>query len=183
MRADILTDLCRHALDCTQATTGVKTTVVIRINKTDLETGIGIGEIDGMPQPVTARALRHAAVDAHILPIILDGPSVILDIGRGKRLFTEPQRLALVERDGGCAWCNAPPSWCDAHHIRWWERDTGPTNLDNGILLCNRCHTRIHTTGWEIDIHEQEVRFIPPHSIDPARTPQQGGRHRYNIAA
>jgi len=183
MRADILVDLCQHALDCTQATSGVKTTVVVRMDVSDLESGLGVGEIDGMPQPVSIGALRQAAADAEIIPAVLGGESEILDWGRARRLFTQTQRFALVERDGGCAWCNAPPSWCEAHHIRWWERDAGPTDLANGVLMCTRCHHRIHRDGWDIHVQNQEVTFIPPASVDPTRTPRIGGRARFTIAA
>jgi hypothetical protein len=183
MRADILTDLCRHALDCTAATSGVKTTVVVRMTRAELESGLGVGEIDGTPQPISVGALRRAAADAEIVPAVLGGASEVLDWGRTRRLFTSAQRLALVERDGGCAWCNAPPSWCEAHHIRWWERDAGPTDLANAVLMCARCHHRVHRDAWEIQVHDQIVRFIPPRSIDPTRTPRMGGRERYDLAA
>jgi hypothetical protein len=183
MRSDILVDLCQHALDCTQATSGVKTTVVVRLTRAELESGLGLGEIDGTSQPISAAALRRAAADAEIIPVILGGASEILDWGRSRRLFTAAQRLALVERDGGCAWCNAPPAWCEAHHIRWWDRDTGPTSLNNGVLLCARCHHRIHRDGWEIEVRDHVVRFIPPRALDPTRTPRVGGRERYNLAA
>jgi hypothetical protein len=183
MRADILSDLCRHALDCDHATSGVKTTVVVRLTLADLGSGRGVGEIDGAPQPVSAGALRRAAADAEVVPAVLGEASDVLDWGRARRLFTPAQRLALVERDGGCAWCNAPPSWCEAHHIRWWDRDVGPTDLANGVLLCARCHHRIHRDGWEIAVRGQTVHFIPPRSVDPLRTPWFGGRARYDLAA
>jgi len=183
MRADILVDLCKHALDCTQATSGVKTTVVVRMNVDDLTTGVGVGEIDGMPQPISVTALRQAAADAEIIPAVLGGESDVLDWGRARRLFTQAQRFALVERDGGCAWCNAPPSWCEAHHIRWWDRDRGPTDLNNGVLMCTRCHHRIHRDGWDIHVQNQEVTFIPPASVDPTRTPRIGGRQHFHLVA
>ncbi len=183
MRADILTDLCRHALDCAEATTGVKTTVVVRMTRADLESGLGLGEVDGTPQPISVGALRRAAADAEIVPAVLGGPSEVLDWGRARRLFTPAQRLALVERDGGCAWCNAPPSWCEAHHIRWWERDAGPTDMANAVLMCARCHHRVHRDDWEIEVQDQVVRFIPPRTIDPTRAPRVGGRERYDLAA
>jgi hypothetical protein len=183
MRADILADVCRHALDCTEATCGVKTTVVVRLSRADLESGLGVGEIDGMPQPVSAGALRRAAADAEVVPAMLGGASEVLDWGRSCRLFTPEQRLALVERDGGCSWCNAPPSWCEAHHIRWWERDAGPTDLSNGVLLCTRCHHRLHRDGWEIEVRDNAVRFVPPRGVDATRTPRLGGRERYDLAA
>lgn len=183
MRADILSDLCRHSLDCTQATSGVKTTVVVRMTLAQLESGAGLGEVDGMPQPVSAGALRRAAADAEVVPAVLGGKSEVLDWGRRHRLFSQEQRLALVERDGGCAWCNAPPSWCEAHHIRWWDRDSGPTDLSNGVLLCSRCHHRVHRDGWEIRVRDDVVSFVPPRSVDPARTPRLGGLARFDLAA
>lgn len=197
MRADILVSLCRHALDCDQPTSGVKTTVVVRMTRAELAAGLGVGEADGVAQPLSASSLRRAAADAEVIPAVLGGDSGVLDWGRARRLFTASQRLALVERDGGCAWCNAPPSWCEAHHIRWWERDAGPTDLSNGVLLCARCHHRIHRDGWEIEVRpglaaggeagdasrRAVVWLTPPRSVDPARTPRVGGRERYDIAA
>ena len=182
MRADILVGLCRHALDCDQPTSGVKTTVVVRMTRVELATGLGVGDVDGLSQPVSASALRQAAADAEIIPVVLGGASEVLDWGGARRLFTQAQRLALVERDGGCAWCNAPPSWCEAHHIRWWERDAGRTDLGNGVLLCTRCHHRIHRDGWEITVRDGKVWFTPPRSVDPPRAPRLGGRERYVIA-
>lgn len=183
MRADLLVALCRHALDCDAITSGVKTTVVVRMSKADLESGVGVGEVDGCAQPVSVAALRAAAVDAEAILAVLGSAGEVLDWGRARRLFTPAQRLALVERDGGCAWCHAPPSWCEAHHIRWWERDAGPTDLSNGVLLCTRCHHRIHRDGWVIRVEEGRVMFTPPRSMDTARTPVVGGRERYDIAA
>jgi hypothetical protein len=183
MRADILVDLCKHALDCTQATSGVKTTVVVRMSVNDLTNGQGIGEVDGIPQPVSVGALRRAAADAEVIPVVLGGDSEVLDWDRTRRLFTPAQRLALVERDGGCAWCNAPTSWCEAHHIRWWEKDAGRTDLANAVLMCARCHHRLHRDGWDIEVDDRVVYFIPPASVDPARTRRPGGRHRFDLVA
>jgi hypothetical protein len=89
-------------------------------------------------------------------------------------MFTPAQRLALLERDGGCAKCHAPPEHCEAHHIRWWEQ-RGRTDLANGVMLCTRCHHDIHRQGWEILVTYGRVEFIPPPTIDPARSPRPGG--------
>ena len=122
MRADALHDLARHALGCKN------TTIIVRMSLEDLTTGEGLGSIDGTDQPVSVGELRRLAGDASIIPAVLGGPSEVLDQGRTKRMFTAAQRLALIERDGGCAKCHAPPEHCEAHHIDWWDHG-GPTDL------------------------------------------------------
>ncbi len=175
MRADALFDLARHALGCKNTDqSGVRTTMVVRMTKKVLESGRGLGSVDGTDQPVSAGQLRRLAGDAGIVPAVLGGESEVLDLGRTKRMFTRAQRLALVERDGGCAKCHAPPEHCEAHHIQWWENG-GATDLSNGVMLCTRCHHDIHRQGWGITIRDGRVEFIPPPNIDPLQRPRLGG--------
>ncbi|WP_144276420.1 HNH endonuclease, partial [Demequina sp. NBRC 110053] len=124
-------------------------------------------------------ALRRMAAAAGIIPQIMDGPSVVLDQGRSKRHFTQAQKLALVERDGGCAMCGAPPSWCDAHHIVHWSAG-GATDLDNAVMLCVRCHHDVHRAGWDIHASAQDVWFTPPAEVDPKRRRRPGGRRLFD---
>jgi hypothetical protein len=203
MRADAFSELCRHGIGCQSVPTAPSTTIVVRMNLTDLEDGTGHGTIDGIAQPVSASTVRRMAADAQIIPCVLGAESEILDWGRAKRLFTTAQKLALSERDGGCASCGLPPALTVAHHLLWWKRDAGPTDLDNGILLCTSCHHRIHDDGWDIRIEKPhadasaspgrtgpkplrtraEVWFIPPAWLDPTRTPRLGGKARYDLTA
>jgi hypothetical protein len=181
MRADALFDLCRHALGCAETErSGVRTTIVVRMNKADLESGEGLGRVDGVGVPVSVGALRRLAGDAGIVPQVLGGDSETLDLGRTVRLFSRAQRLALLERDGGCAKCHAPPEHCEAHHIRWWDHGGG-SDLGNGVMLCTRCHHDIHRQGWEIVVTGAEVRFVPPRDIDPGKRPRPGGAGALDI--
>lgn len=66
--------------------------------------------------------------------------------------------------------CDRPPSCCEAHHVRHWERDNGPTNLDNGILLCRRHHLLLHDNHWGIVNIDNGYWLQPPPTIDPAQT-------------
>ncbi|MEV7632554.1 DUF222 domain-containing protein [Microbacterium sp. NPDC089318] len=191
MRADALTLFCAHVLDCDSRMPVSGATVVVRVNASDLEAGTGAGSIDGLDQPISVTAIRRMAASGGVIPCVLDSAGDILDWGREKRLFTRAQKLALVDRDGGCAMCGLPPNMTEVHHIEWWNRDAGSTDRTNGILLCSTCHHRIHDNGWEIRIESTDARsgtrgrvwFIPPPHIDPARTPRIGGRARYDIAA
>ncbi|OCG74700.1 HNH endonuclease [Microbacterium sediminis] len=197
IQADALAALAAHALGCDRVPTGATTTVVVRMDLPSLlaATGRAGGEvvgrsargealirIDGVDQPVPASAIRRMASDAEVIPMLLARDGQVLDLGRRERLFTKSQKLALAERDGGCAFCGAPPGHTVVHHIRWWSRG-GPTNLDNGVLLCTACHHRIHDDGWEIEVHGQHVRFIPPPWLDPARVPRAAARERVRVAA
>jgi hypothetical protein len=102
-------------------------------------------EVNG--HPVDPGTLRRWACDAGIVRIILDGDSQPIDVGRRTRTIPPALRRALDFRDKGCVWagCNAPASWCDAHHIVHWA-DGGDTNLTNTQLLCRKHHTRTHRT-------------------------------------
>ena len=177
-RAIALTETFRHLAGCSSAATELTpVTVIIRTDHDTLETGLGTATIDGIDEPIGAGALRRLAADANLIPMILGGPSQVLDLGTSTRLFTRGQKLALAERDGGCAWtgCTHPPSFTEAHHITWWSQG-GPTNLDNGVLLCPFHHHRIHDDHWTITIQNGIPWFIPPSHIDRHQTPIRGGR-------
>jgi 5-methylcytosine-specific restriction protein A len=180
MQADALAIVCEHLLGCAHRDVPMQgATVVVRLDLDALETGAGHATIDGIAAPVSVGTARRMAADAGVVPCVLGGDSEILDWGRQKRLYTKAQRLALIERDGGCVGCGAPPGHCKVHHLRWWSRDAGPTDLDNGVLLCTSCHHRIHDNGWDVRIEgrgvDADVWLIPPAWIDASRTPRPGG--------
>ena len=182
IQADALAALARHALGCTQTLTPLaKTTVVVRVDLDALVSGLGHAQLDGHDQPISAGTARRMAADAELIPAVLGGDSLPLDLGRAARLFTRAQRLALGERDGGCASCGQNIAYVEAHHIDWWHRDAGPTDLSNGVLLCSFCHHMIHREGWEIRPGPSEVWFIPPPHVDPAQVPRLGGRARFEL--
>ncbi len=106
---------------------------------------------------------------------VVDGSGQVLWQGRTKRYFTDEQLVALIARDHGCVQCGAHYSTCDAHHIIPWESPArGPTDIENGALLCSDCHHRVHehelvlmrdpTSGtWS-------TRPARPHEIAPKRS-------------
>jgi hypothetical protein len=69
--------------------------------------------------PLCPSAARRLGCDADVIPIVLNGESVPLDVGRTRRLVKPAQRKALVARDRGCAYpgCTLAARWCDAHHV------------------------------------------------------------------
>ncbi|MFW2513010.1 DUF222 domain-containing protein [Demequina sp. SO4-13] len=187
IRADALATFARHMLGCDQAPIAHATTkVIVRMTLDQLLENCGdtAASVDGAAAAIPVSELRRMAVDAEYVPVVLGGESQKLDVGQEKRRFSPAQCVALLERDGGCAMCGAPPSHCEAHHIKWWDRDGGPTDLSNGVMLCVACHHTIHRDkwgAWDIKASHDQVWFIPPTSVDPARKPRLGGRARYGI--
>ncbi|MEJ3404774.1 DUF222 domain-containing protein [Rathayibacter sp. YIM 133350] len=176
MRADALSDLARHAIGCEGSAVAESTTVVVRASAEDVMNGTGSASIDGIDQPICIQTARQLMASAGLVPLIFSATSVPLDLGRTARLFSPAQRLALADRDGGCAFpgCTRPPSFCEAHHIDWWERHCGATDISNGVLLCSFHHHVVHRDEWRIRVTDGRVWFIPPAHIDPARRPRAG---------
>ncbi|PKI89761.1 HNH endonuclease [Actinomycetales bacterium SN12] len=106
---------------------------------------------DGLGVLPTSAIDQHIC-DSGIVPVRVDACGNPLDVGREQRLFTPRQRIALALRDGGCRWagCDRPASYCEAHHIDEWHRDSGRTDIDRGILLCRFHHMELHHGGWRI---------------------------------
>lgn len=96
-------------------------------------------------------AVARIACDASVCRILFGPESQVLDVGRQRRSFTEPQRRAIIARDRHCRFlgCDRPPQWCDIHHIKHWLRG-GRTCVENGVLLCRFHHTLVHEAGWSL---------------------------------
>ena len=119
------------------------------------------GLIDGTP--IELDELRRLACDAEIVPMIFAADAQPLYVGRAQRAVTKAQKLALYRRDGGCVGCGLRPQVCDAHHIQPWDHN-GPTDISNLVLLCPRCHTKVHKHGHTIqhDTKTGRYRLQPP---------------------
>lgn len=109
--------------------------------------------------PISAETLRRLICQGGLVRLLFDGRSQVIDLGRRTDTANKAQRLALIARDMQCRRCGAPPSWCEAHHIRWYSNG-GRTDLDNLVLLCRACHQAIHEGGWRIRLHpDNSVTF------------------------
>ena len=102
---------------------------------------------DGTPIP--PGELRRLACDAQVLPAVFAGRSQPMDLGQSRRTANGAQRAALIARDRHCVGCGARAAWCQAHHIIHWA-DGGPTSVNNMVLLCSRCHHKVHDNDWQI---------------------------------
>jgi len=130
---------------------GLDATVVVQI---DLDTLTGKFHTAGVldtGEHISPGLARRLACAGRVIPVVLNGVSEVLDVGRARRLFSKTQLLAMTVRDGGCVaeGCDWPPWLCHGHHWRRWS-DGGPTDLTNGGLLCPRHHARAHDPTYEM---------------------------------
>ena len=111
---------------------------------TDPHPGPGAGRT-GFGSTLSATSTRLLACDGGVTRIVFGPDSQPVDLGREKRLFPPHIRRALDVRDKGCvfAGCHAPTYWCDAHHQLHWI-EGGETSVENGVLHCERHHTKVH---------------------------------------
>ena len=181
-RADALTDICHKVLSGGDlpARGGQPTRLVVTTSFDALTRVLGVGHSDD-GETLSAAALRRLACDAAVLPAVLSGEGQVLDVGRTRRLFSGPARRALAIRDQGSSFpgCDRPAAWTEAHHMRSWL-DGGPTDVDNGVLVCRVHHRLLHEPdGWRVRLGKDGLpEFVPPPWIDPEQRPMRNTRHR-----
>lgn len=158
--------------------------VNIVVTADDLRTGRGVAWIDDVDTPISAFTAKALACDADTATVVLGENGEALHLGRKERLFTAAQRRALAVRDGGCVWpgCTAPPSWCHAHHIVEWSTN-GPTDVNNGVLLCPAHHTMLHASTYRLRMIRGKPHLLAPPHIDPRQQWRPVGRQRATMRA
>jgi len=153
-RADALITMAELALRAADLpiTGGVRPHVTVQVSLPALRGEPGAPGADySYGATTSAKWARRFACDASIARVVFGPDGSILDAGRATRTFTAAQVRAVVARDRHCIWpgCDAPPGWCDLHHIVHWAHG-GTTSVDNAALLCGRHHDRVHVNGYAV---------------------------------
>ena len=101
--------------------------------------------------PISSKTAQRWACDCSVTRVLLDQESLVIDVGRSKRIVAGPLRKALELRDRNCRWpgCERQASLCDGHHLVHWMHG-GATDLDNCVLLCKRHHRTVHEGDWRL---------------------------------
>ncbi|MGY4857610.1 DUF222 domain-containing protein [Cryobacterium sp. AP23] len=182
-RADILRGILTQVAQDPRTPTmgGMPPTVMVHVNATDLLADVGVGWIDGIDGPVSMTTVNQMIDNGGMQPVYLATNGAVLALGRKTRFFNRAQRRAITARDGGCiiAGCTSPAQWAEVHHVVPWYKG-GPTNVDNGVLLCWYHHHTIETSGWEIRMVTGVPQVKAPAWIDPTgkwRTPDPHRAH------
>ena len=147
-RTTALLDLVRSGVDAVDTRPGdpARREVVVRVDAGVLadDTAAGQAALDGVAALTPAQARRLACDAALTVVLVEDGQ--VLACGRTRRFATTAQRRALLMRDGGCArpgCAESRPERLHAHHLVSWSVG-GRTDVDNLVLLCDRCHGMVH---------------------------------------
>jgi hypothetical protein len=123
--ADGLVELASHALDQGFATERGSVRPHLQLTAS-VETVMGMRGAPGgdleFAGAVPAATVQRLACDASVRRVLLDSKSVVIDVGRARRVPSAPAMAALRVRDRGCVWpgCDRPASWTTAHHLVHW---------------------------------------------------------------
>ena len=180
--AEAPNEAAEGAPDC--GTRRQKTVLVVSADYDAIEGRLkNAGLIDGTP--IELDELRRLACEAQIVPMIFGSDGQPLYMGRAQRAVTKAQKLALYRRDRGCVGCGIRPQACDAHHIQPWDHN-GLTDMSNLVLLCPKCHTKVHKHGHTVEHDTESGRYhiqSPPRpSPKPHPPPQLSLRQRQAAA-
>jgi hypothetical protein len=86
--------------------------------------------------------------------MITDPASLPLDTGRRARTVSPAQARAVIHRDRHCRYegCSAPPWAGEVHHLDFWARDHGRSDLERLALLCWHHHGLTHRQSATHDL-------------------------------
>lgn len=179
-RHDALLDLVKAAQRADQIphAGGLTTTLILTVPAEDWARGTGTATTGhGASIPVEL-AQRWIDGETRIMGAVLDRMRKVIAYSSGHRIFTEGQRLALISRDRGCSFpeCDAPPQWCESHHVIPFA-DGGPTSISNGALLCGFHHREFERLGWTGVMIDGIPHWVPPRWLDPEQVPRRNRRH------
>ena len=114
------------------------------------EDGVLCGELEHRGL-IDAEVARRLACDATLVVALDDDVGHTMYEGRARRDPTPTQRRELWRRDRHCRFPGCPNAiFVNPHHIKWWQRDRGRTDLDNLALLCEHHHHLIHSKSWQL---------------------------------
>jgi hypothetical protein len=128
---------------------GMAATIVVTMTLDQLQGGPGAAQLDTGDR-ITAGQARRLACQAGIIPLVLGGKSVPLDVGRRRRFHDRYQRLVIQRRDQTCTvhGCDVPGWLCHFHHDPPWGQGGG-TSVEHGRMLCPRHHHQVHDPSYQ----------------------------------
>ena len=149
-----------------EQSTAVTHEVVVHVSAADLESRRGQGWISGVLAGIPIPVIERYACSDGIRLLVSNEHGEALYLGRSRRLFSPGQRKVLIAKAGGrCEFpaCTTPAPFLEAHHVAWFDRDGGTTDVSNGVMLCSHHHHLIHSKLGRIEIRRWsgDLWFVP----------------------
>ncbi|WP_158590003.1 HNH endonuclease signature motif containing protein [Amnibacterium setariae] len=140
--------------------------VVVHVAADDLEARRGQGWTSGVLAGIPIPVIERRACGGGVRLLVTGAHGEPLHLSRSKRVFTAAQKKALTARAGGrCEFpgCITPAPYLEAHHVAWFHRDGGRTDVGNGVMLCSHHHHLIHAPWGRVEIRRwrNELWFVP----------------------
>lgn len=135
-------------------------TVVVTMSDDVLRGSLAASGLD-TGADLSSGEVRRLLCNATVIPAVLGGASLPLDLGRASRLYSDPQRTAVGLKYRTCAadGCERPFAWTELHHRDPWSQG-GRTDLADAVPLCHFHHQRIHDRAY---VHRYEPSGITFH--------------------
>ncbi|WP_449495034.1 DUF222 domain-containing protein [Brevibacterium zhoupengii] len=159
-------------IDMTRTGQGAQYALVVTAKAEDLANRTGAGTT-GTENPVPMSELARNGLNGAVFFELVSEKAKTMQVVTENRFANAKQIAVLTARDQGCTFpgCDAPPGWCDAHHIVEWAQE-GRTDVNNMTLSCSAHHHLLDRSDWEtVMLKDGRPAWVPPASIDPARRP------------
>ena len=143
--ADALAELCKHGMDEGGLRTQPRVQVTMSLQTLQGREGAPAARI-GQGGAIPAAIAQQFACDGAVQRVVFGPRSIVLDAGQERRVVSAAQRRVIDARDQGCVYrgCPRAASWTDKHHVQFWARDHGETDVKNCASLCWVHHGRVH---------------------------------------
>ena len=143
--------------------------------------------VDETDRPWPASEIGRALCDCALTRAVVGALGEPLDLGRGERLFQRQHWLALYGAGvRTCAFpgCGIPLRHTELHHLRWWDRDGGRTDIANCAPYCSYHHHQIHRqdirvtrlSDGTLEHHHPDGRLIGDRLADAELPSRPDGR-------
>ena len=151
--ADALVEMATRVMDSGRLPSRRRQRSHVQVTTT-LETLMGLAGAPAADMefglPISSKTVQRFACSGSVTRILLGSKSMVIDVGREKRVVSAALSKAVIVRDRHCRWpgCQRPAAWGEEHHLVPWARG-GATDLENLVLLCHRHHWLVHEGGWQ----------------------------------
>ncbi|HSB85490.1 MAG TPA: HNH endonuclease [Ilumatobacteraceae bacterium] len=117
------------------------------------DTHIDLGADFDLP----VETIRRMACCADIIvPVITAANGINLHLGRARRLASPDQVRALRAMYQCCAIPGCPTRFdkTQIHHVKFFGKHNGGTDIDDELPLCHQHHHRVHEGGWQLTLDQ-----------------------------